>query len=383
MNYGRRDGCPAQLGLDRPPPLIRDGDRAVLVHGDNPPPYAAADGDDDPNAKRFCAAQWNSEPGATLEKPRLLPQPGGWPQMRLLRVIAMKNTITTSLTTHEFVFIQSRTFGRKTVARSRKASRISAGVARKSNVSAMNGRQCHQGSPWAARYEPTAAEVRMSVGKTPRRRNPFFALLTHTGIRIGEALGLRWESVHLGDDPYIDVREQVYRGERKQRPKSHHGIRRLPLSPGMALALDRHRRASEFDAPSAPVFTSQTGTAIDYSALRRRVLLPAIEASAIEWPKGTAFHMFRKTAASLIHGSGKTGRQLADWLGHGDPSFSIRTYVGQMDEGLGDASFLDELVPVDGQRLGNATPGDSRKPEDAGDGESAANQAAAVAGRKP
>jgi integrase len=55
---------------------------------------------------------------------------------------------------------------------------------------------------------------------------------------------------------------------------------------------------------------------MDYSALRRRVLLPAIEGSGIDWPKGQAFHMFRKTAASLIHDSGKSGRQLADWLGH-------------------------------------------------------------------
>jgi len=30
----------------------------------------------------------------------------------------------------------------------------------------------HQGSPWRAREPPTANEVRMSLGKTPRSRNP-------------------------------------------------------------------------------------------------------------------------------------------------------------------------------------------------------------------
>jgi hypothetical protein len=33
-----------------------------------------------------------------------------------------------------------------------------------------------------------------------------------------------------------------------------------------------------------------------------------------------------------------------EWLGHADPSFTLRTYVHLLDEGLGDADFLDELV---------------------------------------
>jgi integrase len=56
--------------------------------------------------------------------------------------------------------------------------------------------------------------------------------------------------------------------------------------------------------------------------------------------------MFRRTAATILHHHGKSGRQLSDWLGHHDPAFTIRTYVGEADEGLGDATFLDELVPV-------------------------------------
>jgi integrase len=58
--------------------------------------------------------------------------------------------------------------------------------------------------------------------------------------------------------------------------------------------------------------------------------------------------MFRKTAGSLLHAEGKSGRQLADWLGHHDPAFTIRSYVGTVDEGLGDATFMDELVPAEG-----------------------------------
>jgi hypothetical protein len=87
------------------------------------------------------------------------------------------------------------------------------------------------------------------------------------------------------------------------------------------------------------------------------VFAPAKKASGIDWPDGIAFHMFRKTAASLLHSNNKTGRQLADWLGHYDPAFTIRTYVGQVDDGLGDAAFLDDLIHVEGgQGVGKDTP---------------------------
>jgi integrase len=110
------------------------------------------------------------------------------------------------------------------------------------------------------REERRIADLRRQIGCASTERDDavasqwrlFFALLAHTGVRIAEALGLRWEHVHLGDDPHLDVREQVYRGKRKHRPKSHHGIRELPLSPGMAVALDRHRRSSEYAGPAIP-----------------------------------------------------------------------------------------------------------------------------------
>jgi hypothetical protein len=44
--------------------------------------------------------------------------------------------------------------------------------------------------------------------------------------------------------------------------------------------------------------------------------------------------------------SGKNIRQVAAWLGHEDPAFTLRTYTHLMDSGLGDAEFLDALAPV-------------------------------------
>jgi hypothetical protein len=37
-------------------------------------------------------------------------------------------------------------------------------------------------------------------------------------------------------------------------------------------------------------------------------------------------------------------KQLQEWLGHAHPAITLRTYVHLMDDGLGDADFLDRLV---------------------------------------
>lgn len=200
----------------------------------------------------------------------------------------------------------------------------------------------------------TPEELARLLGAIPGKRDRVFvAFLAHTGVRIGEALGLRWRNVSLGDDPHVEIVEQVYKGERKSKPKTHHSIRTIPLTPNMARALAALRERGEWIGPDDPVFPSEAGTPIDYSALRRRVLLPAKAAAGIDdWPKGQAFHMFRKTAATLgHHRGGWSNRQLADVLGHSDPGFTQRVYVGTSDRPA-EVGFLDDVIPVDGARPG-------------------------------
>lgn len=199
----------------------------------------------------------------------------------------------------------------------------------------------------------TPDEFGVFLARVPDANRLLFAFLGHTGVRIGEALGLRWENVHLADDPHVYICEQVSQGKRKARPKTHHSVRRLPLTAGMAQALTAHKAASDWTRPSDPVFASLTGEPLDASNLRRRVLLPAIEASGIDWPKGVGFHLFRKTAATLFHHRGQVSdRQLADLLGHADPGFTKRVYVGASDRPA-EVAFLDQLLPVDGGSGGN------------------------------
>jgi integrase len=54
------------------------------------------------------------------------------------------------------------------------------------------------------------AELGLFLAALPRSRRLFFEFLTHSGLRISEAIGLTWEHVELGRRPRVLVREQLY-----------------------------------------------------------------------------------------------------------------------------------------------------------------------------
>ncbi len=210
----------------------------------------------------------------------------------------------------------------------------------------------------------TREELALLLAAIPEDWRLFFELLTHTGLRISEAVGLTWEHIDLGDPPRIKVREQVYRGKRRKL-KSGAGKRDIPLSQGMAAQLLTHRRDS-YQGPQAPVFRSSTGGPLPPPNLGRDVLHPARKAAGMPW---VTFHTFRHTCASLLFEEGRNVKQVAEWLGHADPSFTLRTYVHLMDAGVGDADFLDEAVaPALGQQQGNTMYENDRKPADVDNG---------------
>jgi integrase len=184
---------------------------------------------------------------------------------------------------------------------------------------------------------------------TPERRL-FFEFLTHSGLRISEAIGLTWRHLDLGTEPRIRVREQVYRGRRKKL-KTRKARRDLPLSAGMARRL-LDLRGSSGGLGRGPVFASGVGTTLIPGKVAKNVLWPAIAAAGLALdgdeeesePFPVTFHTFRHTCASLLFDNGRNIMQVQEWLGHADPGFTLRTYVHLMDAGVGDAEFFDDAV---------------------------------------
>jgi integrase len=179
----------------------------------------------------------------------------------------------------------------------------------------------------------------------------FFEFLTHSGLRISEAIGLTWRHIDLGEHPQVHVREQVYRGKRKSL-KTLKARRNIPLSPKTAARLEGLRSETGGLAKS-PVFPSDVGTTLIPGKVAKRVLWPATDAANLMLrgdegedaePFPVTFHTFRHTCASLLFEEGRNIKQVQEWLGHADPGFTLRTYVHLMDAGVGDAEFLDEAV---------------------------------------
>jgi integrase len=190
-------------------------------------------------------------------------------------------------------------------------------------------------------------------------------LLTQTGVRISEAIGLRWQDVHLGDDPHITVVEQFYKGKRV-RLKTEASADRVPLSTSMASWLAELRPVDA--APDAPVFASKAGTPLIYANLYHRVLRPALRDSGLAvnvgtddepvWDyQGVGFHAFRKACGSLLFANGKTLKQVQGWLRHSQLATTLSVYINQVDGGLGSADAWDTILAPE-VPMGGPSPAD-------------------------
>jgi integrase len=189
----------------------------------------------------------------------------------------------------------------------------------------------------------TPDELAALLEAIPERERLFFRFLAQTGLRIGEAVGLRVGDVDLGRRR-VQVRRRWYR-DNFAPPKSKHGRRDVPLSPATARALWPLVAGR---AENALLFTSETGRMIDQSNLSSRVLKPAARRAGVPW---CSFHTFRHTAASTFFRAGWNAKQVQLVLGHHSPAFTLSTYVHLIPDDLPDASFLDE----GGQQGGNTT----------------------------
>ena len=130
-------------------------------------------------------------------------------------------------------------------------------------------------TPKRKRRQLTVADVDAILSSFEPPWRLFFELMSHTGMRVSELLGLTWVNVHLGDDAHIRVVEQVYQGQRK-RLKTEGSERRIPLSPGMAKALTDWKGETDHPRGGQPCISLCGGYATE---LRKR-LQPRFAAGA-------------------------------------------------------------------------------------------------------
>jgi len=203
-----------------------------------------------------------------------------------------------------------------------------------------------------AMSEQELTQILAQVQSSAPEWSRFFRVLAWSGLRIGEAVELRWRDVDLGQR-IVHVRRRYYAGHIGP-PKSRYGKRRLKLTPELARTLWRLRAETKGEDDEL-VFTVAGGGRVDASNLMQRVLKPAaVEAGLGEWVTNgrklraeswVGFHTFRHTCATILFRRGWNAVQVQRWLGHHKPSFTLDTYVHLLDEDVPEPTFFDGLSP--------------------------------------
>jgi len=197
----------------------------------------------------------------------------------------------------------------------------------------------------------TAAEVsRLLDVASADRLSPLLVLIAYTGMRRGEALGLRWTDVDL-DAAVASVSGTLTRQEnrliRQPAPKTRAGARAVPLVPPVVAALSAWRRRQMAERLAAGpawtatgyVFTTEMGTPVDpRNALRWFYSVRARARSA--WEKEAAgtgedpgdalrsgsLHTLRHSAATTLLSSGLPMVIVSAILGHSSVSTTVDLY---------------------------------------------------------
>lgn len=196
------------------------------------------------------------------------------------------------------------------------------------------------GKSKAVAMEPEQVRALMAnLSRTPTLLQlvPFMAL---TGVRRGEALGLRWGDVDE-EAGVIHLTKQVYRDKRGlmlRDLKTDGSSRDLDLSAPLLEVLRQRRKAQLKDRMAAPagawaedrdlVFTTKLGSMIEPQNVNRafreaakRAGLPTVGEEGKVTP-----HSLRHSVATLLLADGVDEKVVAELLGHSSPRITREVY---------------------------------------------------------
>jgi len=194
--------------------------------------------------------------------------------------------------------------------------------------------------------------------RTARRRDmpDIVRVMLGTGLRIGELLGLRWQDVHLKGKimmidrkkvvtPALDVNGNVTRVVGKGLV-FHDGkteqAKRTVLLGGFVLdtLLARRQRLGLLAQPGAPVFATMTANGLSWRDPARvsQGIREVRQWLDLEWMTS---HVWRKTAATIMHEAGIPTSIIAGQLGHKHISMTEDVYLGRGTYSLDAPAALD------------------------------------------
>src|SRR3954451_1591460 len=161
-------------------------------------------------------------------------------------------------------------------------------------------------------------------------RRPLLATLAWAGLRVGEAVDLRWRHVNLAVGTI-----------RVEQAKTDAGVRQVDVQPELRDELAAWRAGTPFAGPDDRVFPTRAGGAQNRHNVRQRVVLRAaaraderLEAAGRPaLPDGLSPHALRRSFASWLIAEGEDVAYVMDQLGHTDPSMTVGIYARAIRSG--------------------------------------------------
>ncbi len=162
------------------------------------------------------------------------------------------------------------------------------------------------------------------------RWQALFSLLITTGMRPGEALGLKWEDIdfHKGR---VSIRRTMTRDGRLEEPKTPGSRRVISLPKSVLIDLKNHRRnqleeklrAKEYNDQGL-VFANENGGPVNYRNLIRRHFKPLLKRAGL--PEDIRLYDLRHTCATLLLAAGENPKVVSERLGHSSVTLTLDTY---------------------------------------------------------
>jgi integrase len=226
--------------------------------------------------------------------------------------------------------------------------------------------------PW------TGDELDTVAGALPARYRVLVTLGAGLGLRSGECFALAVDDVDFLRR-VVTVRRQVRLDDARQvfaLPK-YERVREVPLPTTIANQLAAHLAtfppvevtlpwASRESAQNGVahtarlIVTSREGKALNRNYVSSQLWRPALRTAGLEETRANGQHALRHRYASVLLDHGVSIRAVADYLGHADPSFTLRTYSHLMPSAEGsvraaiDDAFASHGPATDQRRIGLA-----------------------------
>ncbi|MER5650706.1 site-specific integrase [Streptosporangium sp. NPDC002524] len=211
---------------------------------------------------------------------------------------------------------------------------------------------CHAGSVKAPRGEAkkitpwTVEQVRAVADGIAQHYEVMVLTAAGLGLRQGEAFGLAVDDVDFLRG-VVHVRRQVKllggKQERVFAPPKGGKLRDVPLPESVALRLAAHIEAVDPPELTLPWRTldGSPHTARLFFSTRQKTVIARNEFNKFAWKtvltkvgipatRENGFHMLRHHFASVLLEDGVSIKAVAEFLGHADPGFTLRTYTHLM-----------------------------------------------------